>query len=133
MDIEPELNPLILRVRDSLQGFAAKKDWAKENYRLFMVVNTVWYKFQVTLMASEYDPATGKMNAQYDEVLDYLEEDLKDVPGLYEAVSVFLVPFLGLGFPGSLDAGGNWVEVDFGLLNPGVEDLRWIGDESRQG
>ena len=133
MDLEPALKQPIIRVRDSLHGFAKWKGWAKDDYRIFMIVNVVWFNIIVELVAKEYDSIFGDMKAQYDEVLDHLEKDLEHEIGLYESIGLILAPFLGYPFGASPQYGENVVPVDHGLLNPGAEELRSIGQGSMQG
>ena len=117
MDIDPSLSDAILRIRDSLDRFAILKNWSREDYFLAMDANLVWLYFQVDIFAKEYDSSVPDENDRYDEVYDHLEQDLKEDPGLYEATSILLWPFVLVH--GKHPLGENYIRIDNSLLNPG--------------
>jgi hypothetical protein len=118
MDSKSTVTDAAIRIRDSIDRFARTKNWARQDYHVIMIVNVVWISFRVEIYAKEYDSSTPDENARYDEIYDFLEEDLKDEPGLLEATSVLLYP-LSSGYPARQPLGENQIQIDDSLLNPG--------------
>lgn len=122
MDLSPALRRGALRIAQSLHRYAASKSWSKQDYRVFMIVNNEWDRFNAELVAHAFDH--GRTTSDYIDAMHFVEADLRDEPELYRAFGLVLRPFAGYAFFARRNWPPNTVEVDDTLLNPMVDDLR---------
>ncbi|MDR3635111.1 MAG: hypothetical protein P4L84_15005 [Isosphaeraceae bacterium] len=126
MALEASLEQGAFRVADALHRFAKTQGWNPESYRIFISVRPEWGTIHVAFLS---DAFTGGEESdeyeRYDNVMDFLEQDLGDDPSLYRSISMVLLPLDGYGFQahGPLLSPGE-VMIPDSLLNPGVEDFR---------
>lgn len=127
MALEASMRVAALRVAAALHRFAEKRGWPPENYRIFMTVNPDWGHLHVIFVSNEFGHDDEHLNQNdYDDVMDSLEEDFKEVPELYRAIGMVLIRFDALPFYAPSRLGGSDVEVDPLLLNPGLADLETV-------
>jgi len=89
-----------------------------------MTANPDWGHLRVIFVSDEFDHDDEQLNQNdYDDVMDYLEEDLKDEQDLFRSVGMVLIRFDDLPFYATPSLSGSDVEVDPALLNPEVRDL----------
>ncbi len=125
MAVEASMKEAVLRVSEALHRFAESKGWQPETYRIFMTVNLNWSHINVTFISDRFDPdREAELQDYYDDIMDYLEEDLKEEPDLYRTIGLVLRRFDGYAWFASPQLGPAEVEIDDALLNPGVEDFR---------
>lgn len=122
MDLEPGMRAAALRVADTPHRYAAEQGWPRDDYRIFMVVHPRWGAISVEFVARAFQK--DEPFETYREIMNFLQEDLAEIPELYRATGLSLRPLEGYTFAGDRSWGEETVEVDDLLLNPGVEDLR---------
>jgi hypothetical protein len=123
---EANLEQAALRVAEALHGFAKTQGWDRNDYRIFMSVRPEWGTIHVVFLSDAFERGGEKSEYDwYDDIMDYLEQDLRDDPSLYRSIGMVLFPFDGYGFQarGPLLSQGE-VMIPDSLLNPGVEDFR---------
>lgn len=130
MDHAAGLKAGAARIARSIHRYAAAKGWEPGSYLVFANANSSWGIIRVGVASDNF-----QKDVDYDEVSDdcfvdlitYLQRELVDQPGLYESISLNLCTFddsAGLStfyFP-KLDSDD--LEIDFDMLNPGIEDPR---------
>ncbi len=126
MAVETNLDQAAFRVADALHRFAASQGWPRESYRVFITVRPEWGTIHVVFLSDAFKQGGEHADYEhYDDVKDFLEQDMEDDPNLYDSISLVLMPLDGYGFMarGPLLTPGE-VMIPDTLLNPGVEDLR---------
>lgn len=120
MDREPALKQAARYVASLFDEYAASKGWGREDYLIAMKVNVVWNVFHVTL----YNPAFPDQTSleQFTDVMDFLDDRLKDDPDLHGNVRVLTTNSLPRFMASYL--GENEVEIDLESINPGVVTAR---------
>jgi hypothetical protein len=130
MALETEVIQPALRVAEALHRYAKAQHWDPESYRVFMTVNTNWGNIHVTFVSDAFKE--DDIN-QFDDIIDFLEDDLRDEPELFRSIGLILQPVEGYGFlAGGPILGPDDIQIPDTLLNPGVKDWRgpfWL--ESR--
>ncbi len=121
MDLEPALRAAVRRVAGVLHQYASSKNWRFARYRDFskgdyyieIIVNEEWLRFDVTFVAKAF--RKQGLSAEFNEVQDWIETELKDDPSLAEAVDLVLrspEEFDARGFSESLSGGHGDVPID---------------------
>jgi hypothetical protein len=130
VDREPTVTDAARRIRDSLREYAKSKGWSPEEYRILMDYHAEWGSINLVMFSKEFhrinsDQIQNEMD-YYNEIMDHLEKDFKDVPEIYEAIGLLLRPLDEYYIWGSRGAVGDLVEIDDHFMNPevGPEELR---------
>ena len=118
-----------IRIAGSVRSLYERKGWETGSYKIFMRVNLSWNTFSLGVASEHFETERFDQvdDRFYVELIDHLRTDLSEDPGLSESTSIHLCRFddeAGLStfsFP-ILDK--DEVEIDFALLNPGVDDPR---------
>lgn len=126
MALEAGLEQAGLRVAAALHRFAKAHGWVPGSYRILVSVRPEWGAIHVAFLS---DAFTRRSQAEeyesYDDVMDFLEQELKDDPSLYRAVSMILRPldeYASLVHGPLLSPGE--IAIPDSLLNPGAPNLR---------
>src|SRR5438270_12858554 len=101
MDLEPSLKYAVDRIKDALNHYASSKGWTSNSYHVFMIVNKKWGTISAELVANAFERERIHRFEYLDEVMDFLEADLKDEPEIYESLGLLLSP--GDSYSFSLD------------------------------
>lgn len=112
-----------------LREFAGIKGWDPASFMVFMRINTQWNTYSVGIISPHFtlDRFDQVDDKYYIDILEFLRTRLGGELGLSQSISLHLnrhddevgVPTLYYPKPDEDE-----VEVDFGLLNPGVPDPR---------
>src|ERR1700730_4455057 len=94
MALEAGLKERALRVADSLRRYAQSNGWDPKHYRIFITTNTDWNTMSVQFVAEAFNGLSEKGDDEqlksYDDVMDYLERDLRREPELYRSIGLHL-------------------------------------------
>lgn len=128
MDREPALKQAARYVAALFDEYAASKGWGRDDYLIAMKVNVIWNVFHVTL----YNPAFPDQPSldQFKDMMDFLDDRLKDDPDLHGNVRVLTTNSPTRLFRATY-LGPNEVEIDFESINPGAVDPRTLAATER--
>jgi hypothetical protein len=116
MALETGLKDAALRVARSFHGFAKAQGWPPGSYRLFMSADPEWNNISVTFVADGFEGQDEQ--ERYDDVRDFLEEDLSDEPELERMMSLVIYGTKEFESYGRSILPANQVEIDGTTTNP---------------
>lgn len=128
MDLDTDVIDSALLLADSVHRYAASKGWPREEYRIYVDVDTRWTHFVLELVTNLAD--WTREHAQVEaavEVREFMREDLRADPELFRSFGLIVWPRKGYGYRRPKREG--IASIDDALLNPGVRDFR--GDLDR--
>ncbi len=115
MALETIVKRTALRVAQAFHNFARKQGWPPGSYRIFMRINPEWGRISVIFVADAFQGQDEQ--ERYDDVRDFLEEDLRDVPGLEESIGLVIYGTEQFEKYGQSSMGGDDIEIDEELIN----------------
>jgi hypothetical protein len=125
MALEAGLEQAAFRVADALHHFAQKHQWNQRDYRVLIAVRPEWGRIHIALLSDVFKEGAEKSEYDwYDDIMDFLGEELKDDPSLYRSIGMVIRPldaYASLARGPLLSPGE--VMIPDSLLNPGVEDF----------
>jgi len=122
MALEAVVTDSVVRVARSLHDFARGRGWSPEDYRISMTVNTVWDLARVRFVSDAFAGLTdAEQLDMYDDIMDKLESDLQDEPGLYRSLGLTLWPATGYVAHAYASTDPGRVEIPDALLEPEIE------------
>jgi hypothetical protein len=115
MALETIVKRTALRVAQAFHNFAKKQGWAPGSYHIFMRINPEWGHVSVSFVADAFEGQDEQ--ERYDDVRDFLEEDLRDVPGLEASIGLVIYGTEQFERYGQSSMGGDDIEIDDDLIN----------------
>jgi hypothetical protein len=80
------LKRAMIRIAESLNRFAKEHSWNPDDYSIYYKLNTIWDKIHVLFISRHFEAGTHFEN--YVSVMETLEQDLADEPGLINKVGL---------------------------------------------
>jgi hypothetical protein len=80
------LKRTMIRIAESLNRFAKEHSWNREDYSIYYKINNNWDKIHVLFVSRHFE--AGKHFENYVAVMETLEQDLADEPGLINKVGL---------------------------------------------
>lgn len=91
MAVERNLKLGVRLVVEALRRYAAAQGWSTADYRVLIETNAEWGRIHAILVARSFPGET--LDDQWASVIDFLDEELKEEPGLMESLNLVLRTF----------------------------------------
>src|SRR4051812_4685881 len=96
MALDTSIEQAALKIAEILHNYARDQGWPPEKYRIFITVSTDWGLIHVTFVAEAFEgQSEPDQYKNYDDIMDYLENSLRDDPDLYARIGLVTRGFHG--------------------------------------
>jgi hypothetical protein len=119
MATETGLEEVALKVAQGMHDFAESRGWSPNDYRVFMVVNSPFWRLRITLFSKAFrDRSADQEITDYDDVSDAIEKRLGKDINFFNYMGLILTDDEAHARERGTPRSANEFEIDEALINP---------------